>query len=256
MKRILLLSVLLIIVTSCAAADKIGVVYIGNSITHGALLTDPDREAPPAKASQLLAEQTGTKISFRNCGVSGATTLDFLPVTDGLFNKVTKAADELAEETDKLIISISLGTNDSACSGPFGAPVAPQQYYTNLKAIIDPLLEAYPGCRIVIQYPLWYSPNTYNGAMYLKAGLERLQSYMPMIDRLVTAYASSHPGRVYGGSREGFELFRTHSEEYFTAEQGNAGVFFLHPNKTGAEQLGALWCEGLVKAVGKNQLSR
>lgn len=252
MKRIFLSALLLCIITSCAAAkDNIGVVYIGNSITHGALLSNPENEAPPVKASEYLSEKTGCDVEFRNCGVSGATTLDFLPITNGLFNNVTKAADELVGKSDTLIFSVSLGTNDSACSGPFGSPVAPQQYYTNLKAIIDTLLDTYPGSRIVIQYPLWYSPNTYNGAMYLKAGLDRLQSYMPMIEELLKVYATSHPGRVVGGSREGFDLFRDHSDEYFTREQGNAGVFYLHPNKQGAEKLGAIWSEGLVKAVGK-----
>ncbi len=254
MKRFVFSIMLLSTIIFCAMAKDKGdvcVVYIGNSITQGVLLADSQNEAPPVKASEYLSEKIGSKVDFRNCGMSGATTLDFLPVTDRLFKNVINAANELTEKPSTLIFSVSLGTNDSACSGPFGSPVVPQQYYTNLKVIIDELLSSYPGSKVVVQYPLWYSPNTYNGSVYLKAGLERLQSYVPMIDKLVEDYSQSHKGRVFAGSREAFDLFRAHVDEYYVHEQGNAGEFYLHPNKLGAEKLGAIWCDGLIKAVTK-----
>lgn len=245
-------AVLSLALTACAVAkDKVGLVFVGNSITQGATLADPQHDAPPVKAAAYMADKTGERVEFRNCGVSGATTLDFLPATDRLFNNVIKAADELSGEGCALVFSVALGTNDSACNGPLGAPVIPAQYYTNLKVIIDEFLSRYPGSRVVVQYPIWYSPTTYNGSMYLKAGLERLQSYMPMIERLLDAYAVTHSGRVFGGSRAGFDFFKEHYAEYFTVEQGNAGTFYLHPNKEGAERLGEIWCDGLLKAVGR-----
>ncbi len=252
MKRLIMSAMLSVIISACAVAkDKVGLVFIGNSITQGVLLDDPQHDAPPVKAAGYVAEKSDFEVEFRNCGVSGSTTLDFLPATDRLFGNVIKAADELSGEGCRLVFSVALGTNDSACNGPLGAPVVPAQYYTNLKVIIDELLARYPGSRVVVQYPIWYSPTTYNGSMYLKAGLERLQTYVPMIERLLDAYAMSHKGRVFGGSREGFDLFKAKYAEYFTVEQGNAGTFYLHPNKEGADRLGEIWCEGLLKAVGR-----
>lgn len=90
-----------------------------------------------------------------------------------------------------------LGTNDSACNGPFGSPVEPVSYYTNMKAIIDELLSLYPECKVVIHQPIWYSPNTYNGAMYLATGLKRLKSYTPMIHKLVDYYSQANPNQVF-----------------------------------------------------------
>lgn len=251
-KKIVVSALLALVFAVCAVANgKIGVVFVGNSITQGALLDEPQNDAPPAKTASCLAATIGEAVEFRNCGVSGATTVDFLPVADRLFAKVIAAADELSAGGCSLLFSISLGTNDSACSGPLGAPVIPAQYYTNLKVIIDELLARYPGCRVVVQYPIWYSPTTYNGAMYLKAGLERLQSYMPEVDRLVETYDASHKGRVFAGSPDGFDFFKDNYADYFTEEQGRAGVFYLHPNKEGASRLAEIWCDGLLKALGR-----
>lgn len=252
MKKIVLSALFaLVFVLGATAQGKTGVVFVGNSITQGALLDDPQNDAPPAKAAALLSAKLGETVVFRNCGVSGATTVDFLPAADRLFAKVITAADELSAEGCTLLFSISLGTNDSACNGPLGAPVIPAQYYTNLKVITDELLARYPDSRVVVQYPIWYSPTTYNGAMYLKPGLERLQSYHSEIERLTGSYAASHPGRVFAGSPDGFDLFRENYADYFTEEQGRAGVFYLHPNKEGASRLAGIWCDGLLKALGK-----
>ncbi len=136
------------------------------------LLKTPVTEAPPVQASQYIEQATKQSVAFRNCGVSGTTTLDFLPIAERQFPNVKSAAQELSQRKGTLLFSIMLGTNDSACNGPFGSPVEPVSYYTNMKAIIDELLSLYPECKVVIHQPIWYSPNTYNGAMYLAAGLK------------------------------------------------------------------------------------
>ena len=64
------------------AQQPVNIVYIGNSITQGVLLQDASIEAPPAQASLYLKEKLGTDVNFRNCGVSGMTTLNFLPVSN------------------------------------------------------------------------------------------------------------------------------------------------------------------------------
>lgn len=103
---------------------NLNIVFIGNSITQGALLENPRHEAPPVKAALYLRRQpsVGT-VRYSNQGVSGSTTLDFLPQTDLLFPKVVQVADQFKDETwATLIFSIMLGTNDSAITGPSGAP--------------------------------------------------------------------------------------------------------------------------------------
>ncbi|MCM1484275.1 MAG: GDSL-type esterase/lipase family protein [Muribaculaceae bacterium] len=248
MKRLIITLTALLAILAAQAAAPVRILYIGNSITMGALLKNPDKESAPARASEYVAARTGRHVDMRNCGVNGATTLYFLPVAGTHFNDVMKATRELSADGTGLIISVALGTNDSAQKGPLGAPVVPIQYYTNMQAIITELLTALPSARVVIQYPIWYSPTTYNGAMYLRAGLERLQTYFPMIDRLVQDYAATHPGRVFAGRRDAYAQFENQTD-LFIPEQGNAGTFYLHPNPTGADRLGSIWAEAIIAAL-------
>lgn len=254
MKRISIIAIIVTLATICIkAADNIHIVFIGNSISYGALLNDRDREAPPTKAVDYIRANSKLTVDFANCGVSGATTVDFLPATETLFKNVVNAANTFESKPGTIIFTISLGTNDSACNGPMGSPVLPQQYYTNLKVIVDELLTTYKNSIVVIQYPIWYSPNTYNGAMYLKAGLNRLQTYVPEIDKLVSKYASTHPRRVMAGEKSAFDTFKDNYAEYFTPENGNAGTFYLHPNKTGAEILGNIWAKTILNALTQSK---
>lgn len=227
---------------------EINVVFIGNSITHGATLDDPKTQAPPIICGKLLSEKTGCEVTVRNCGVSGCTTLDFLPVSNRQWPNVIKNADELNAKSGRLVFNMMLGTNDSAQDRCFGSPVVPEQYYTNMKVIIDALLARYPNAVIVVQYPLWYSPSTYNGARYLLDGLKRLESYYPMIDKLVEAYKVEKHPRVFAGSKQTYDAFKE-KLELFTTESGNAGLFYLHPNAKGAAYLADFWAESIKEIL-------
>ncbi|MDR2956178.1 MAG: GDSL-type esterase/lipase family protein [Prevotella sp.] len=253
MKKILF-SVLCLLVTVSIFAqnDKkdLHIIFIGNSITQGSLLEHPDKEAAPVKACEYLEKQEKVKsIKYINCGRSGATTVDFLPASQSLFNNVTKAADELYQKNIPCIFSIMIGTNDSAEKGPNGSPISPVQYYTNMKVIIDELQSLYPSAAFVLHYPIWYSPNTYNSSIYLQAGLNRLQSYHSIIDKLIADYAQKSPNLLFKGDTEGFEYFKANYETEFTPENGNAGIFYLHPNKSGATKLGKFWGKAIYNIV-------
>lgn len=254
MKKNYLILILLCFCCFVIHAQKLNIVYIGNSITEGALLKNPKVEAPPARASQYLGKHLNNEVNFRNCGVSGMTTVNFLPISEQQFPKVKAAAFQLTQLKGQLLFSISLGTNDSASTTASGAPVLPEQYYTNMKVIIDELLSLYPESKVVIQYPIWYSPNTYNGATYLKAGLQRLESYFPMIRKLVKHYSNTHPEQVFSGSAEAFNFFKDNYQTCFTPEEGNSGTFYLHPNKEGAEILGKYWGEAILKIIKQYNL--
>src|ERR1700744_2977974 len=198
-KRVFLI-ILLLVSSHYLFAQKqdINIVYIGDSITQGVQLDDPATEAPPATASAWLSKQKGIgKVEFSNQGVSGFTTVDFLPSTNTVFPRADQAAANFKDKKATLIFSILLGTNDSAGDGPNGSPVSEEQYHDNLNTIIDKLLKHFPNAKVIIQRPIWYSPNTYNGARYLQEGLTRLQSYFPQIDKLVTEYAVSNPNHVF-----------------------------------------------------------
>ncbi len=229
----------------------LNIVYIGNSITEGVLLDNPNRNAPPVKASIYLQKQLGIgEIKYSNQGVSGKTTVDFLPETNTFFPKVVAAADKLKTDTwATLVFSIMLGTNDSATRGPNGSPVSPQQYYRNMKAIIDKLLELYPDCKIILHRPIWYSGNTYNSSMYLQEGLDRLNSYYPQIQALVNSFREAHPDQVYIGDTEAFDYFEQNHLNMLIPENGNAGTFYLHPNEEGAAKLGEFWGKAIYTVL-------
>ncbi len=219
---------------------KWSVIFIGNSITQGVILENPASEAPPVCAVRYL-EQYGYTVAYANCGFSGSTTVDFLPGNGQYFRTITNAADTLCEKGTPLIFSIMLGTNDSAIQGPNGSPVSPDQYRKNLEQIIDSLHARYPGSRFILHQPIWYSPNTHNSSSYLEEGLKRLQSYTPQLDALV----KSHPAYISKGDRDAFDFFRKRSKEYLIPENGQAGIFYLHPNAAGAEKLGEYWAKNL-----------
>jgi lysophospholipase L1-like esterase len=229
------------------------VVYIGNSITKDAQINAPERNAPPAQASRYLSGQKDIDLrGFSNQGVSGQTTVDFLPAQQTRFPEVVAAAASFAADSEAMLLfSVMLGTNDSAIRGPNGAPVSPVQYFTNLKIMLDELFRFYPEAVFVLQRPIWYSPNTYNSSMYLQAGLERLISYTPELEKLEKTYAKLRPNQVFMGDTAAFDYFKTHYVTDLIPENGNAGTFYLHPNAEGAVRLGEFWGKAIHRIIGK-----
>lgn len=248
----LILSLLILFCHSISAQNyKVHLVFLGNSITEGTdIPNSKDRAEPVPACCNYLKSMKGIKeLTYSNQGVSGSTTVDFLPISETRFPNVIKAANQ-ATKDQQLIFSIMLGTNDSASKGPNGSPVSPQQYYTNMKVIIDELISLYPSCKVVIHRPIWYSPNTHNGAVYLKDGLDRLNSYYPMITKLITYYNTKVPNKVSLGDTDAYNHFIDNKTD-FKDENGFAGVFHLHPNKKGAENLGKYWAQAIYRVVDR-----
>ncbi len=235
-----------------AQAQKrdLNIVFIGNSITYGAGLSNAARQAPPVIAAAYLQKQENIgSVNISNQGHSGFTTVDFLPTTATAFPKVEAAAKGFSNSKALLIFSIKLGTNDSAIKGPNGAPVSPDVYKQNLKTIADSLLKEFKGCIIIYQHPVWYSPNTYNGARYLNEGLARLKSYVPQIDELVKEYQLAYSHQVFVGDKEAFKYFEKNAVTTMQHENGHEGIFYLHPNEDGAKALGTYWGKAIYKVV-------
>lgn len=249
MKRSLIIALLTIAfgIMPLAAqnAAPIQLVFIGNSITQGARLANPIVEGP-ATQTALLLNGAGRSVEVLNRGLSGTTTFDWLP------NDTTRCFPPLITTTDAFfrpgathIFSVMLGTNDSAETRCNGAPVNPERYGENLSAIIDSLLTRYPDAKVILNYPIWYSPTTYNGARYLQGGLDRLQTYHPVIDRIV----ASRPGQVFAGRREAYDAFAG-KPQLFDEEDGRVGKFYLHPNAEGARLLATFWAAAVLDVVG------
>jgi lysophospholipase L1-like esterase len=238
--------------TTDTVKHNLNIVFIGNSITHGAGLKDWKTEAPPNETVNYLKQQPGIgMVDFANQGYSGHTTVDFLPVTAKDFPKVEAAANAFINKNAQLVFSIILGTNDSAVQGPNGAPVSKGDYQTNLQTIIGQLLKDFPGCKVVIQQPTWYSPNTHNRSTYMQEGLTRLQSYFPKIKATVKSFAKANPKQVFLGDKDAFDFFKKHAGQYFQHENGQDGIFYLHPNKEGAVILGDFWAKAIYKHLFK-----
>ena len=234
-----------------AKKRDLDMVYIGDSITEG---SKPE-EAPPATASEYLRRQSGIgSVDFLNQGRSGFTTVDFLPSDSGALSEVIAATRLLHKDSRRLLVfSVSLGTNDSAEKGPNGSPVNPGAYQKNLESIADKLLSEFPDCKIFLQQPIWYSPNTYNSSRYMEEGLARLKSYFPELKSLVKKYSQTRPGHVFTGDQKGFEYFRTNYLTDLYPEKGQAGTFYLHPNKQGSAVLGSFWGEAIHKGLMNNK---
>lgn len=61
------------------APTSINLVFIGNSITAGATLSDPSRQAPPVICRDMVEKATGVHTNVYNGGHSGITTFGFMP---------------------------------------------------------------------------------------------------------------------------------------------------------------------------------
>ena len=237
----------LLLALTCAYAGggkkDFAIIYIGNSITYGALHENRNEPAPPVYTSQMLAKKFKANVIWRNCGWSGATTYDFLPSHNRYFPRVVKAVREIQAETSApIVFSIMLGTNDSACTGPTGCPVSNENYKKNLITIMEALKEIAPGAKFVFQRPIWYSPNTYNGAQYLVAGQKRMVAYTDVLVEI-----ANENDDIYLGDRDAFDFFGAKHRKYMFPEDGNAGVFYLHPNEAGAKKLAHYWARAIAK---------
>lgn len=238
--------------TSSQACIDINAVFIGNSITQGAIMKEPEKNSPPAQCTLLLGQAQGIgTVAMFNAGVSGRTTVDFLPGDNPMFSRIAKGAEVLRHGRPEavMVFSIMLGTNDSASKGPTGSPVSDSDYKKNISLIIDSLQTRFPDAIFVLNRPVWYSANTHNGAVYLAEGQRRLDGYYTCLKELVGNYSLTNPGHVFMGDTDAYEHFRSAHEEEMFAENGYSGTFYLHPNIEGAKALARFWADAILRAL-------
>jgi lysophospholipase L1-like esterase len=237
--------------------NTLNIVYLGDSITLGDLLPEPNTQSPPTACTNSLSRTSqGISLYQSNQGRNGHTTVDFLPISNTDFPLAEQAAKQLeATHSGDLVFSVMLGTNDSADLGPNGAPVSAPRYAANLKQIFEQLLRDFPESIVIVHHPTWYSPNTQNTSQYGEHGLERLQSYFPAIDAVVSSFAKAQPNHVYLGDTFAFGYFAANYRADLTPELGKNGVFYLHPNVGGATALGDFWSTSIVRVLRSRRKS-
>ena len=248
MKKLVCLLVMLSMACTMMAQSRkatCNLIYIGDSITEGVLHADKSQTAPPVLSAAMVGKMLSRDINFRNCGRSGATTVDFLPSEQRDFVRVEKAIKDIQSLSyEPIIFSIMLGTNDSANFGPKGSPVSNEDYERNLMTLINRIRALCPNALFVLQRPIWYSPNTHNNSQYLVAGQKRMVAYSDVLIDIASKNAD-----IYFGDNEAFDYFQVKHRKYMFAEDGKAGTFYLHPNEAGAKKLARFWSEAIVKSI-------
>ena len=252
MTRLLLTLSLAILQFSAGTAQRsANVVFIGNSISYGALHREPGLTAPPAQCARWLSAQEGIDtVYFRNCGRNGRTTYHFLPREEDVipagdkteFGNVVAKTSELVKEHPgwPQIFSIMLGTNDTV-ERTRNKHTSPEDYANNLCTIIDTLLRLWPEAHVVLNKPIWYTPDyvTKNGSVASKESLKLIGEYEKMFPKVVSRCKA---GQVHIGDCEAYKYFEQHWQTDINEEKDARGKsYWLHPNEQGAQRLAEFW---------------
>lgn len=260
MKRLLIaLSFIICHLSFCLAERSANVVFIGNSITYGALHQQRELTAPPAQSARWLSRQPGIDtVYFANCGRSGKTTYHFLPNQADVVPAGDKTyfADVVAQTRRlvavhpalPLVFSIMLGTNDTV-ERPKNKHTTPDDYTRNLITIIDSLLKLWPEAHVVLHKPIWYTPDyvTKGGSVASKNSLKLLDSYYRMFPQVVS---NCKPGHVHIGDSEAYAYFEQHWQTDINEEKDSRGrSYWLHPNEQGAARLAEFWGKALLPVI-------
>ena len=260
MKRLLLsLSFVIFSLTFSFAQRSANIVFIGNSITYGALHQQRELTAPPVQCARWLSQQNGIDtVYYRNCGRSGRTTYHFLPNADDVvpagdktyFDDVVAKTRELvaAHPTLPLVFSIMLGTNDTV-ERTKNSHTEPDAYVRNLTVIIDSLLARWPDAHVVLNKPTWYYPDyhTKGGSIASKKSLRLIDTYYSMFPKIV---ANCKAGHVHIGDAEAFDYIKNNYRTDVVEEKDARGrSYWLHPNEKGAEKLAEYWGKAILPVL-------
>lgn len=146
MNRIIFLICLLLSINSKAQVKKERIACIGNSITFGARLTQPEKASYPAVLTGLLNEKGYRNYEIKNFGIGGATMLRF--GTPNLW----RILDSLKNFPPDIVV-IKAGTNETV-----GAPRLNWEHISEFEKDYSDYIAAIkkinPECRIIICSPL------------------------------------------------------------------------------------------------------
>jgi acyl-CoA thioesterase I len=127
-------------VSASAAKSKIMIACVGDSITEGAGVIEPQNKYP-AQLAKLL----GDDYVVQNCGVSGSTMLD---EGDKPFKKQVAFTNAVQMAADFYIIM--LGTNDSKAQNW----AKKDAFALSTKSLVEAFQKANPKAKIFLCYPV------------------------------------------------------------------------------------------------------
>ena len=255
---LMLLSVFLFI--GSYAQHSYNVVFIGNSITYGALHENRELTAPPFVCAEWLSGQSGIdSVYVKNCGRSGRTTWNFqplkgrmIPATDKhYFGDVVSKTRSLVKEHPglPLVFSIMLGTND-AVERPSNHATTLEDYVENMTLLCDTLLKLWPESHVVLQRPIWNTSNyvTKNGSVASKKGLKLMNSYYK--EGFSQIVSRTKAGHVHLGDAEAYAYFEKNwRTDIFEEKDARGKSYRLHPNEQGARKLAEFWGKALMPVL-------
>ncbi len=258
--RVLIVFFLTCFLSLKAQNHAFNIVFIGNSITYGALLDERENDAPPAQCARWLELQGLGKVYFQNCGRSGRTTYHFLPDSKDVipagdktfFPDVIDKTNQLVQQHPEaqLVFSVMLGTNDSA-ERPKNHRTTPENYVKNIITIIDSLLSRWPDANVILQRPIYYHPEirTKAGSVLDNESLRYLNDYYKQFKEICKRTKKGH---VHIGDTKAYNFFKNHYSTDLVQETGGDGnPFWLHPNEQGAQTLGVFWGKAIRKVIRK-----
>ncbi|WP_178371472.1 GDSL-type esterase/lipase family protein [Cyclobacterium lianum] len=212
---------LLIAAFSGNKAEKIKVACVGDSITYGARLENPERDSYPAKLQSLL----GDTYAVENFGVGGMTL-----IRKGIPTVWNELAKIKASGPD--IVVISLGTNDTCGFGSCGDRKCweyKDEFEKDYRDLIEELsrLPSNPQIFICAPSPMVLETPDLNAERIagLKVRKPRLQELISMVKK-VAREKNVH----FIDLNEPLD----HRPELFTVSDG------VHPNKAGYAAIAAL----------------
>ena len=244
---------------TATAQRSYNIVFIGNSITYGALHEQRELTAPPVQCARWLSEQAGIDtVYFKNCGRSGRTTYHFLPRQEDVvptgdktyFGDVVDKTRQLVKAHPglPLVFSIMLGTNDTV-ERPRNSHTTPEDYARNLTVIIDSLLTLWPDAHVVLNKPIYYTPDyhTKGGSVASKKSLKLIDEYYKAFAQVV---ANCKAGQVHTGDSEAFDHFKQNwRTDVFAEKDARGKTYYLHPNEQGAARLAEFWGKALLPVM-------
>jgi lysophospholipase L1-like esterase len=260
MKRVLLSFLLIICSLLFSFAQRsANMVFIGNSITYGALHEQRELTAPPAQCAHWLSQQEGVDtVYFKNCGRSGRTTYHFLPNAADVipagdktyFGDVVAKTRELVKAHPglPLVFSIMLGTNDTV-ERTKNRHTEPSDYAKNLTMIIDSLLRLWPDAHVVLNKPTWYYPDyhTKGGSIATKKSLKLITAYY---EQFSTVVAHCKAGHVHIGDSDAYGYIEQHYKtDVFEEKDARGKSYWLHPNEQGARKLAECWGKAILPVL-------
>ena len=196
-----------LLMISTALGDTLRVACIGNSITEGATLTSPSRDAYPALLNSIL----GPDYEARNYGVGGRVLLksgDY-PIWDEL-------AFKRAIEFDPDIVTIMLGTNDSK---PWNWEDHKNEFVPDYIDMINTFRALDNNARFMLAYP----PPAFSNLGSIRDSVIR-NEIIPLIDSVAS---------VTG----------TQVVDFYNSMINDSNLFpdGIHPNAAGHEKIAAIF---------------